>query len=642
MVHPPKLMLTPNAIFMPTDRPMQTIMTNGEVLADRSLSIIHANIKTIMCYFISIQWRWLMIFMILFFASPLTFANANAVDIRVLIDVSGSMKDNDPQNLRKSALKLVSELLPLGVQSGIWLFAEQPEVLVPVGEVNDRWKKTALSQLKRIHSRGQRTDIEAALAALMVDWSNTDPSVQKHIILLTDGLVDVAVSHNDLADEANAASRQRILQQQIQRLRQLQVKVDVIALSDQVDTELMQALTEQTNGWLEITKTAATLQQAFLRMLEQSAPPTTVPLENNQFVIDGQINEFTVLAFHNQEGAGAITLTKPDASIQTIAKHDRSISWSSEDGYDLVTCVNPEPGTWVLSGSIHPDNRVAILTDLDIASAPMPSTIIAIQPLTIGAWLTDHQRPIDRLDVLKIAQAQAILIAADDATQTYQSSLTLNEDFFTYQGQFAANTLQPGIYHLDITVASPTFQRQLQKNIRVVATPMTIAYQVLDTAPNQGLQATLTIDDDWVDLNSLFGHIQIKDDTDALVGLLNIGAASEPTMIKQLPIKQPGHYHVTARLQALLHNGELITLELPSEAITITQTETPIKKQNEKAPTPPPASTPRQHHESNTAESAATADTQLPEWLLVLLYVTGANVLFGLLLGSALWATRTR
>ena len=37
-----------------------------------------------------------------------------APDIRVLVDVSGSMKTTDPQNLRIPALKLLAELL-LGV-----------------------------------------------------------------------------------------------------------------------------------------------------------------------------------------------------------------------------------------------------------------------------------------------------------------------------------------------------------------------------------------------------------------------------------------------------------------------------------------------------------------------------------------------
>ncbi|MEQ8661285.1 MAG: hypothetical protein RLW62_10740, partial [Gammaproteobacteria bacterium] len=53
-----------------------------------------------------------------------------AADVRILVDVSGSMKQNDPRNLRVPALRLVSELLPAGTTAGVWLFAEQASVLV--------------------------------------------------------------------------------------------------------------------------------------------------------------------------------------------------------------------------------------------------------------------------------------------------------------------------------------------------------------------------------------------------------------------------------------------------------------------------------------------------------------------------------
>ena len=41
-------------------------------------------------------------------------------DIRILIDVSGSMKQNDPANLRIPALKLINGLIPSGSRAGVW------------------------------------------------------------------------------------------------------------------------------------------------------------------------------------------------------------------------------------------------------------------------------------------------------------------------------------------------------------------------------------------------------------------------------------------------------------------------------------------------------------------------------------------
>ena len=40
-------------------------------------------------------------------------------DVRVLIDVSGSMRENDPNNLRQSALQLLVNLLPANATGGV-------------------------------------------------------------------------------------------------------------------------------------------------------------------------------------------------------------------------------------------------------------------------------------------------------------------------------------------------------------------------------------------------------------------------------------------------------------------------------------------------------------------------------------------
>jgi hypothetical protein len=63
-------------------------------------------------------------------------------ELQILIDVSGSMKHNDPKNLRIPALKLLVNLLPDGTNVGIWLFAEKTRVLVKTGIVN----KTAIGR----------------------------------------------------------------------------------------------------------------------------------------------------------------------------------------------------------------------------------------------------------------------------------------------------------------------------------------------------------------------------------------------------------------------------------------------------------------------------------------------------------------
>ena len=64
-------------------------------------------------------------------------------DVRVVIDVSGSMKQNDPSNLRQPAVELLVQLLPEGSKAGIWTFGRYINMLVPHRPVNDEWKRNA-------------------------------------------------------------------------------------------------------------------------------------------------------------------------------------------------------------------------------------------------------------------------------------------------------------------------------------------------------------------------------------------------------------------------------------------------------------------------------------------------------------------
>jgi len=59
----------------------------------------------------------------------------DTADVRVLIDISGSMKKNDPNNLRRPALRLLVGLLPEDSRAGVWTFGQYVNMQVPLGKV---------------------------------------------------------------------------------------------------------------------------------------------------------------------------------------------------------------------------------------------------------------------------------------------------------------------------------------------------------------------------------------------------------------------------------------------------------------------------------------------------------------------------
>jgi hypothetical protein len=106
----------------------------------------------------------------------LTFRISHAADepshveeIQVLIDVSGSMKQNDPQNLRVDAVQLLINLLPDHAKVSLWLFSENTKLLIETDAVDAEWRRKAVKATLAIHSRGIYTHIEEAIQTALKD-----------------------------------------------------------------------------------------------------------------------------------------------------------------------------------------------------------------------------------------------------------------------------------------------------------------------------------------------------------------------------------------------------------------------------------------------------------------------------------------
>lgn len=571
-------------------------------------------------------WRWSLL-LTLCLVLPIVSGTLGAAtpDVRVLIDVSGSMKQNDPHNLRVPALQLMTELLPEGVNAGVWLFAEKPEVLARPGKVDTAWKNQTRARLDRIHSHGMLTNIEQAIAAATADWEQPVEAGERHLVLLTDGLVDVSKDASQ-----SAASRERILSAQLERLRTLQVRVHGIALSDEVDVELMRLLTGQTDGWLESARDADALQRIFLHMMEQTAPPTTVPLQGNHFDIDERVSEFTVLAFTG--GTGATTLISPAGAAMSASQPTEGVVWRSEAGYDLVTLTHPAPGQWQLQGVPDPDNRVVVVTDLGIELGPLPSAPPYGETLPIETWLTDHNQPVTRRDLLQLLTATATLTPVpagahessetpaspepppDSAAQPLTLPLELDPETARYRAAFDTRTLAPGVYRLETVLDGGTFQRQRTQRLKVTGTPVTIRYdrqQPSDTTPDAALIATLDADADLIETSSLSGYLLLHA-PDGRDSALAINKPSTLPLTLTIPIAQPGAYRVQGRLLARTAGGETVEIE-------------PEPQQFRFDFAPAPAAQPPD-------SSAAPLS-----WLALAVYVLAGNAILGLLLGLTWW-----
>lgn len=546
---------------------------------------------------------------------------ATAADVRILIDVSGSMRQNDPDNLRVPAMRLVSELLPAGTTAGVWLFAEDAVTLLAPASVDDGWRARARKAIDQIHSRGLFTHIEAALAAASADWRSPVTDGSRHLVLLTDGVVDVS---KDAAD--SAASRTRILEAQVAQLRASGAQVHAIALSENVDRELLETLTGETGGWLESARDSSRLQRIFLHMLEQSAAPDTVPITGNQFDIDAAVEELTLLVFRGEDVDTRLIM--PDGTVLSADTAREDLRWRSEEGYDLVTVTGPAAGTWRFEGPTDPDNRAVIVTDLALELGPLPGTLLADSQRTVEAWLTEQGQPLSRFELLEIVRAEGALGSADspaDATAGSASAASLPPLALVLDrasGRFAAAGLgaglAPGNYDFTVTVDGGTFKRERRQRLRIVPAPVT--FEATAAGDGAGIAVTVRADPALTVATSLNGFVSVAEPSGATRAAL-LPAPVDGVASLTVPTTEGGDHEVAARLYITLADGGTLALAPPAQRIEVAAMAAP-------EPTPEPAPV------------AAAPPAPSLSWGLLAATVASGNLLLGLALGGLWWLDR--
>ncbi len=322
-------------------------------------------------------------------------------DTRVLIDVSGSMKKNDPKYLRRPALRLLVELLPEDSRAGVWTFGRWVNMEVPLGKVDRAWKERAREGAARIHSRGQFTNIEDALKRSIADWEGTSSKYDRHLILLTDGMVDISKNPQE-----NAAARARILSEILPRIKGLGARIHAVALSERADHELLQSLASETDGWYEQVNDSAQLQRVFLRLFEKVGKPDTVPLIDNRFQVDDSIAEVTLLVFRSEEGGDTRIIT-PGGKEFGAKEAPEAVSWHRDEGYDLLTISKPEVGEWRVLAAVDPDNRVMVVTDLKMKSTELPNRLLQGERVPLLVHFTDGGKKIIEKEFLDVVNLKS-------------------------------------------------------------------------------------------------------------------------------------------------------------------------------------------------------------------------------------------
>ena len=433
---------------------------------------------------------WLIISLVLLAGSRQVFATTEPQttnDVRILIDVSGSMKKNDPQNLRVPALKMLVGLMPKEDKAGVWTFARYVNMLVPIKPVSDEWRNKAQDQTNQIHSLGLFTDIEQVLSKATQSMKDADPASRRSLILLSDGLVDL-----DKGEQATKESRQRIIDKLIPRFKDLGITVHTIALSETADHQLLKSISMATDGWYEQVDTADALQRIFLHLFEKSAKRDTVPInKENTFKIDDSVTEMTLLVFR-RAGTPPTELLLPDQSTLAAENASPIIRWHTENNYDLITIETPMSGEWAIQAEVDPDNRVMVVTDMQLKTNDLPNNILLGEGFDVQASLTEKGEVITRTDFLQLVDAKIIEENEYDYPLETSVNETLNEGVYL---QHLGDSFKPGRNDVVVTMTSATFERQRRQSINVIDNPLNVYQEQMDDPMSRTHRIVLTPDE---------------------------------------------------------------------------------------------------------------------------------------------------
>ncbi|WP_280561446.1 vWA domain-containing protein [Chromohalobacter sp. 48-RD10] len=383
-------------------------------------------------------------------------------DVRMIFDVSGSMKANDPGNLRASALQLAATLLPSQARGSVWTFGSQVRNPLPDGKVDAQWRQRARSLAPQLVDYQQFTDIEGVLR------DATDaPGGKRHVMLLTDGMVDLPGSGEEKRTR-DTASRETLLASLAPELASRDVVVHTIALSHNVDRELLERISQTTGGLAAVAETPEALLRAFLDVLERIVPSDQLPLEKGSFDVDDEVEGFNALLFHDED-APEIALVGPDGARYTRDDHPDDMLWQSNPRYDLIRVPEPQVGEWHIEGPVGRDSRVSIESPLQLRSDTLPPTLYLGFDVPLDVWLSREGETLEGDTLPEDVRLRGELRGLDDETLASTSLKAGGDGHFT--GTLAAPE-ETGNARLVLNADSDSWQRERVQGVNVV-TPVT-------------------------------------------------------------------------------------------------------------------------------------------------------------------------
>lgn len=483
--------------------------------------------------------------------SPVHAEEPQKADIRLLIDISGSMKKNDPGNLRIPAVSLLTELIPDGDKAGIWTFGQWVNNLVKHQTVDDKWRAYAKGEAKKINSVALFTNIGGVLEKASDDFYKKDADfTNTHFILLTDGMVDI-----DRDPEKNSQERDRILNDVLKNIKDKGAKIHAISLSQNADQSLMEKLAIQTGGQSAVAETPEDLTRFFVQALDQAVPSEQVPIEGNEFAIDSSIEEFTALIFRKSDSLPT-EIIAPDQTVYRYGQNKDDVRWFQDKGYDLITMTRPLEGTWTIKADLLPESRVTVVSNLQLQMSRLPVNFFAGEELDVEVSFEEEGKKIVNPDFLSLLDVTLQLTTEEGKSASKSMSEAGNPPADGVFRESITKLSKIGQYEVSVLVDGKTFQRTKRQVVNLRA-PFDFEFSVKNDKAIPYYELVVTPLNDSIDMTetSIFVKTRYPDDT-SLINALELDAGKGVWTLEILPEKGDGLYEIAVKVKSQTKSGK--------------------------------------------------------------------------------------
>ena len=168
---------------------------------------------------------------------------ALARDIVLVLDNSGSMRENDPATLIRQAVATFVERMDPDTHIGMVFFDSDAREVLPLTRLGDTTAEALNQKLDGLDYRGRRTNLAAALERAIYSLKQQGRAeASRSVVFMTDGVID-------MGDRAKDRDSARWLRDELAAdAAKHGIAIFSIALGNQADVLLLQALAQKTEG----------------------------------------------------------------------------------------------------------------------------------------------------------------------------------------------------------------------------------------------------------------------------------------------------------------------------------------------------------------------------------------------------------